>query len=115
MSGEEAALVLDCKRAAEAMGVYVERIGQHRADKAGSDRGVPDMLVYVNERVLIVEFKRAVDRDTHTPCGRLSLDQLVAIERRDAQGVMTFVVDRLEDFVRIVNAARMARGVERAR
>lgn len=103
---DESALVLDCKRAAEAMNVYVERIGQRRADKAGQERGAPDMLVYVAGRCIPMEFKRAKDRETHTPCGKLSLDQVVAIERRAEQGVLTHVVTTLDEFVAVVNAAR---------
>ena len=98
-----------CYQAAKAMNVHVERIGQHRADKAGQDRGAPDMLVYVAGRCLPIEFKRALDRETHTPCGKLSLAQIVAIERREAQGVETHVVDSLEDFVKVVNKARSRR------
>lgn len=109
MTGLERDLVADVKRAAEAMHVYLEWIGQNRAKHSGTSRGAPDCLVYVNGRVIPVEFKRAVDRATHTPCGKLSLDQTVAIERRRAQGVETHVVDDVRDFARIVNEARRGR------
>ena len=88
------------------MNVYCEVIGQRRAKGSGTTQGAPDMLVYVAGRALPVEFKRALDRVTHTPCGKLSYDQIVAIERRAAQGVETHVVDSLDDFVRLVNEAR---------
>lgn len=114
MSGDEADLVHLCKLAAERMGAYVERIGQRRADKAGQDQGAPDLLCYVNGQVLPCELKRAKDRETHTPCGRLSLAQIVAIERREAQGVRTYVIDSVDGFVAAVNEARRPRGVTRS-
>jgi hypothetical protein len=104
----EAALVQSCRQAATAMGVYTERLNQHRGDKAGSDRGAPDMLVYVGEKVLVCEFKRAKNADG-TPAGVLSRDQVVAIERRKAQGVNTYVIDDVRDFAAAVNNARRRR------
>jgi hypothetical protein len=102
----EAALVQLCLQAADAMSVYVERVGQWRADKAGSDPGVPDLLLYVHGRCIPCELKRARDRQTHTPCGKLSYAQIVAQERRRDHGVETVVVTCLDDFVNAVNAAR---------
>ena len=116
MSGDEARLVQLCVETAKAMNCYVERLGQRRADKAGQDAGAPDMLLYVSGRCIPLELKRARDRETHTPCGKLSLAQIVAIERREAQGVETHVVDSVQAFVDAVNAARRGgRGVRRIR
>lgn len=108
MSGEEAALVDSIRAACKAMGVMLVEIGQRRAKGSGTTVGCPDLAVLVNGRTIWVETKR------HSG-GRLSLGQQVFAEQALSHGVAVFVVDRLEDFVRIVNAARMASGVERAR
>ena len=42
---EEAQLVQAIRTALQADGYIVERVGQHRADKAGTDPGVADLLV----------------------------------------------------------------------
>ena len=101
----ESALVLDCKRAAEAMSVYCEWISQRGGRHSGTSRGAPDCLVYVAGIVIPVELKRARQPDG-TPAGRLSMDQVVAIERRAAQGVETHIVSDVREFVALVNAAR---------
>lgn len=102
----EAELVDVCVDAAIAMGVYTERIGQRKAKGAGNEKAAPDLYFYCNGQTVPCEMKRFRD-------GRLSLDQIVAIERRAACGVETAVVRRLEDFVSAVNRRRMARGVVR--
>lgn len=99
-------LVFLCLEAAKAMSVYVEVISQRGGRHSGTSRGAPDFLVYVASRCIPIELKRAKDPATKTPCGRLSLDQVVAIERRQAQGVETFVVTTLDEFVAVVNGAR---------
>jgi hypothetical protein len=101
----EADLIADCKRAAAAMGCYVEWLGQHRADKAGQSRGAPDGLLYCAGHLIPLEFKRARNPDG-TPAGRLSLDQIVARDRRREQHVETYIVDSLESFITVVNGCR---------
>jgi hypothetical protein len=101
-------LVDDIRRVSEAMGVFLVEIGQRRAKGSGTTIGCPDLAVLVSGRTIWVETKR------HTG-GRLSLGQQVFAERANAQGVAVFVVDTLDDYVRIVNTARRARGVERVR
>lgn len=63
--------------------VHLERIGQRKARGSGTDRGVPDALLYVNGQAIPCEFKRPAG-------GRFSLDQLVAAERRRKAGVETY-------------------------
>lgn len=105
-------LVSQCDDIAKAMNAYVEWLGQRRADKAGQSVGTPDGLLYCGGRCTPLEFKRAKAADG-TPAGRLSLGQIVAAERRAAQGVETHVIDTAEGFVRVVNDCRKARGVKR--
>lgn len=102
---DEAALVLSCKQAAEAMSVYCEWISQRGGKHSGTSKGAPDCLVYVHGQVLPCEMKRARNADG-TPAGKLSYDQLVAIERRAAHGVKTHVVTSVEEFAQVVNRAR---------
>ena len=97
---------------AKAMNCYVEFLGQRRADKAGQSIGTPDMLVYRAGQVLPVELKRAKNHDG-TPAGKLSIGQIVAMERRQEAGVRTAVVTTVEEFVAIVNGMCKARGVVR--
>jgi len=75
--------------------IHGERINQRRADKAGSDRGSPDYLLYVNGWVHVIELKRSKG-------GRFSLDQMVAAERRRAAGVETYAPTRLLQFDALV-------------
>jgi hypothetical protein len=99
----ESELVEDCRRAAEAMLVCFERVQQRDARKAGSDRGVPDVLVSAGGRLIPCEFKRPKG-------GRFSLDQLVAAERRRAGGVETYAPRSLQEFVSLLNWARCGSG-----
>jgi len=95
-------LVGACMLAAKAMNVYVERLGQRKAKGAGNERGAPDALLYCAGKVVPLEFKRFRD-------GGLELDQIAAIEKRQAQHVETHVVRRVEDFVAAVNSCRRSR------
>ena len=106
-------LVSEIAVVSKALGWYVEFMGQRRADKAGQSIGTPDMLVYRAGQVLPVELKRAKHRDG-TPAGKLSIGQIVAMERRQEAGVRTAVVTSVEEFVSAVNAMCKARGVRRA-
>jgi len=105
-------LVADVVVIAKAMNVYIELMGQRRADKAGQSIGTPDMLVYRAGQVLPVELKRAKNHDG-TPAGKLSIGQIVAMERRQEAGVRTAVVTTVEEFVSVVNGMCKARGVRR--
>jgi len=75
--------------------IHGERINQRRADKAGSDRGSPDYLLYVNGWAHVIELKR-------TAGGRFSLDQMVAAERRRKAGVETYAPTRVTEFDALV-------------
>jgi hypothetical protein len=112
VSGLERDLVSEIAIVAKAMGIYVEFLGQRRADKAGQSIGTPDMLVYRAGAVLPCELKRAKNRDG-TPAGVLSLGQIVAMERRSEAGVRTAVVTSVEEFVCAANSMCKARGVVR--
>lgn len=101
----EADLVEDCRKAAVTMGVVFERVGQRDARKAGSDRGVPDVLVTARGRVTPCEFKRPKDQG-----GRFSLDQLVAAEKRRRLGVETYAPTSLPQFVALLNWLRCGSG-----
>lgn len=98
----ESELVGACMEVATAMACYVERLGQRKAKGAGNERGAPDALLYCAGKVVPLEFKRFRD-------GRLELDQIAAIEKRQAQRVETHVVRRVEDFVAAVNSCRRSR------
>ena len=106
-------LVAEITCIAKALGWYVEFMGQRRADKAGQSIGTPDMLLYRGGQVLPVEFKRARNHDG-TPAGKLSLGQIVAMERRQEAGVRTAVVTTVEEFVAAGNSLCRSRGVRRA-
>jgi hypothetical protein len=101
----ESALVLSCKQAATALSVYCEWISQRGGRRSGTFRGAPDCLLYVGGTCIPIEMKRARNLDG-TPAGVLSRDQTVAIERRLAQGVETYVVSDVQQFASIVNEAR---------
>ena len=68
IGGLERDLVAEVAVIAKAMNVYIELMGQRRADKAGQSIGTPDMLVYAGGQVLPVELKRARNHDG-TPAG----------------------------------------------
>lgn len=104
----ESALVDDCRRAATAMGVVLEVIGQRKAKGSGTDVGVVDALLHAGGKTLGLEFKRPKGTDTRR--GRCSLEQIAAAERRRACGVETYLVDDLTAFVRLTNWARLGHG-----
>ena len=108
MSGDEARLVAECKAVADLYGVYVEWISQRGGKNSGTSRGAPDCFVYVNAQVLPVEFKRAKNSDG-TPAGCLSLDQIVAMERRADQGVTTNIVTSAQQFGDMIAKAKRRR------
>lgn len=105
-------LVAACLAVANAMGVYVEPIGQRKAKGSGTAIGAPDLLVYAGGTCLPCELKRAKHPDG-TPAGKLSLGQIVSMERRQEHGVETAVVTSVDEFVRVVNKLRVGRGVRR--
>jgi hypothetical protein len=100
----EADLVDDCRRAATALQVHLEVAGQHVARKSGSSKGLPDAFLYVAGWHHPLELKRPASQGISA--GRFSLDQMVAAERRRAQGVETYAPRTLEQFVALVNWSR---------
>lgn len=98
----EAQLVQQIKEGLEWQGCTVLRVGQHRADKAGSDCGVPDLLVRRSEWPygvwLGVEVK--------LPTGRLSAAQealqqagaiVVARSLEDAQRFVSWLDEHFDE------------------
>lgn len=82
--------------------IHGERINQRRADKAGSDRGSPDYLLYVNGWHHPLEFKKSKG-------GRFSLDQMVAAERRRRCGVETYAPTSVAHFDALVKWSKRSR------
>jgi hypothetical protein len=103
----EADLVDDCRRAAEALGAFLEVAGQRSAKGSGSSRGLPDAFLCVGGWHHPIELKRPASRGT--PAGRFSYDQIIAAERRRAQGVETYAPRTLEEFVALANWSRRHR------
>jgi hypothetical protein len=56
-SGRESDLVQQIKKTLTLNRVAVFRIGQWRADKSGSDEGVPDLMLCYDGRILMMEVK----------------------------------------------------------
>ncbi|HEY5474729.1 MAG TPA: hypothetical protein VIK32_16260 [Candidatus Limnocylindrales bacterium] len=103
----EADLVDDCRRAATALQVVFEVAGQRVAKASGSSKGLPDAFLCVSGWHHPLELKRPASKGAEA--GRFSLDQLVAAERRRAQGVETYAPRALEQFVALVNWSRRHR------
>jgi hypothetical protein len=99
-------LVQECRVVAKAMNVMLCEVGQYQARKSGTTVGFPDLVAIVAGKVVLIETKRAKG-------GVLSIGQEAFIERAAEQGVHVFVVDRIDDFVAIVNSCRRAKGVAR--
>lgn len=99
MRGPESALVDQCRLVAEAMSAFLAVVGQRDPRKSGSTLGFPDAVVFCAGHAEFVEFKDA-------KTGRLSLGQKVFIERVAEQGIKVHVVDRVDDFVAVVNGCR---------
>lgn len=95
----ESDLVSRCREDAEAMGVYLEVIGQRKAKGSGTTVGAPDAILYAAGHVVPVEFKRFKD-------GRISVAQAAAMVRRERQRVATHVIRTEAEFVALVNACR---------
>ena len=109
MSGLERDLVAQCRDAAARMNCYLVEIGQRDARRSGTTKGCVDLIVVEAGQVVLVEAKRGKTKDT--PRGRLRPDQVEFIRRCADQGVEVPVVDRLADFIEIVNGCRRhARG-----
>ena len=92
-------LVGECVKAADAMNCFLAVVGQRNARKSGSTLGFPDAVAFCAGQVRFIEFKQP---DT----GRLNLGQLAFIVRAAEQGVPVYVVQRLADFVDVVNSCR---------
>lgn len=101
-------LVDDCRRAAEAMGAFLAVVGQRNARKSGSTLGVPDLILICCGHTVLIELKRT--KTAEHPAGTLNLGQRAFIARAAEQGVAVHVVDRLADFVAVVNGCRKGKG-----
>jgi len=100
----EADLVNRCRETAKAMGVYLMEVGQYNAKRSGTTRGFPDLVLVCAGHVVLIELKRLKVKGV--PGGILSLHQEAVITKCADQGVTVHVVDRLEQFVGIVNWCR---------
>lgn len=100
----EADLVNDCTLAADTMGVFLEVAGQRKAKGSGSSKGLGDGFLCVAGWHHPLELKRAASKGTER--GRFSYDQIVAAERRRAQGIETYAPRTLQEFVNLVNWSR---------
>lgn len=100
----ESDLVDDCRLAAKTMGVCLEVAGQRKAKGSGSSKGLGDAFLCVRGWHHPLELKRPASRGTER--GRFSYDQIVAAERRRAQGVETYAPRTLPEFVNLVNWSR---------
>lgn len=97
-------LVQEIRVVAKAMNVFLAEVGQYKATKSGTTLGFPDLVAICAGKVVLIETKRChVTGEGH---GRLSIGQLAFIERAAEQGVHVCVVDRVEDFIGIVNGMR---------
>ena len=104
VSGGEAALVDQCRVVAKAMNCFLVEIGQRRAKGSGTTVGVPDLAVICAGKTVWIETKRChVPGEGH---GVLSIGQSAFIEKAAAQGVKVHVVDRVEEFIAVVNGMR---------
>lgn len=97
----------DCLRFADRCGLKLERIGQRKARGSGTDKGAPDAILYVSGWAHPLEFKRP--KSDGTRAGRFSLDQLVAAEQREAQGVVTYAPRTLQHLANLVGWSRRNR------
>jgi hypothetical protein len=100
-------LVEECRKAAEAMSAFLAVVGQRNARKSGSTLGFPDLVLICNGHTVLIELKRT--KTAENPAGCLNLGQHAFIARAAEQGVCVHVVDRLEDFIALVNACRRPR------
>ena len=105
----ESDLVDRCRQYAERMGVYLMEVGQWNAKRSGTTRGFPDLVLVCAGHVVPIEVKRLKMKGEQG--GRLSIWQQAVITRCAEQGVKVYVVDRVEDFVRLVNECRRHRPV----
>lgn len=110
MTGLEKDLVADCQRVAERMNAWVAVVGQRRAKGSGTTIGYPDLTLFCSGQVRLIELKRTKTADTAK--GVLNLGQIAFIENARSRGVTVHVVDRIEDFIAIVNDCRKPHGRE---
>jgi hypothetical protein len=110
MSGYEleAGLVTACAALATRCGLKLERIGQRKAKGSGTDRGAPDAFLYVAGFAHPLEFKRP--KSDATRAGRFSHDQIVAADRRRAQGVETYAPRQLQEFANLIGWSKRNAG-----
>lgn len=111
MSGDEAALVSECRAIAEACGAMLAVVGQVRAKGSGTSVGFPDLVLIDSGRVELIEVKRAKTSDH--PSGYLSLGQSAFIDSALQRGVHVHVIDSADAFIGVLNGCRKSRGVVR--
>ena len=99
---KEKDLVQEIRLAAKAMSVFLVEMGQRKAKGSGSTIGLPDLAVIVAGETVWIECKRP-------GLGCLSVGQIAFIERAAEQGVAVHVVDDVQQFADLVNAARRRR------
>ena len=104
MSRPEAALVQQCVEVAEAMSAFLAVVGQRDSRKSGSTLGFPDLVLICAGQVRLIEMKRP--KEAGDQGGRLNLGQITFIEKAAEQRVPVHVVDRVEDFVAVINGCR---------
>jgi hypothetical protein len=104
VSGPEAALVDKCREAADRMNAFLAVVGQRNARKSGSTLGFPDLVLICAGQIRLIEMKRP--KEDGDQGGTLNLGQIAFIEKAAEQHVTVHVVDRLEDFVEVVNSCR---------
>jgi len=97
-------LVAEIRTVAEAMNAFVAVSGQRNAKGSGTTRGYPDLTLICAGCVKLIEVKRPATPEN--PKGFLSLAQSAFIARAAEQGVHVFVIERVEDFVSLVNGCR---------
>lgn len=105
-------LVQECRDAAERMNAFLAVVGQRNARKSGSTLGFPDLVLICAGQIRLIELKRG--KDEENPAGYLNLGQHAFIAAALEQGVEVEVVDNRQDFIRLLNSCRRARGVRRA-
>ena len=102
----ESDLVDRCHQYATALGAYLMHVGQRKAKGSGTTVGFPDLVLVCGGHVVLIELKRLKVKGEDG--GRLTVGQNAVIAKCAGQGVKVHVVDRIEDFVALVNEARRA-------
>jgi len=106
-------LVEQCRQRAEDMGCWVAFVGQRKAKGSGTTVGYPDMTLFCNGWVVLIELKRTKTADGQA--GTLNLGQIAFIEKAAGQAVRIPVIDSVDDLTAVINECRRhsPRGVVR--